>query len=178
MSVPSNSSPIPSTPAPQGAPPRPTAHHPLENNKTNPNSPQLSERQLAALRLLFLGHPPCSVAAQLHIDRHTLLRWRRSAAFLAELQRLHQQSASAPGRTTAHHGAPKPQNQQHQIQRFEPTRNFPPTSCPTTHNEQIPTDNPVGIKPKPPRLPNFDIDSLISSILNDPLPIPHPRPRQ
>jgi len=94
--------------APHGAPQRTAAHHgapskstnhheskptsppPIENQKSKIENP-LTERQSAALRLLLVGHSPCSVASTLNIDRHTLLRWRRQPAFLAEFNKLHNQ---------------------------------------------------------------------------------------
>jgi DNA-binding NarL/FixJ family response regulator len=54
-----------------------------------PCSSTLSPRQLAAARALAAGKRVCDVAAQLRINRTTLLRWRRLSDFTDELQRIH-----------------------------------------------------------------------------------------
>ncbi len=184
MSNASNSSPVqPVIPAPGGAPPRPIAHHPLENSNSNPTP--LSERQLAALRLLFLGHPPCSVATQrIFIDRHTLLRWRRSAAFPSlELTAFHQQSAASTfKRTLSPHFASAPStsiSKEHQIQRFEPAAIFPQLPClAPRHRTNSTPPNPRQkdqIKLNLRALSPVSIDSSINSILNQTL-LPSPAP--
>jgi len=52
--------------------------------------PELSERQLAAARMLARGCKPIDVAAALRLSRQGLWKWRRSPAFCAELHRLHE----------------------------------------------------------------------------------------
>jgi hypothetical protein len=82
--------------APQFAPAqiKPTAPPPLSTQDSALTTLPLSPQQLAALRLLLHGQRPTAVAAQLNIDRHTLLRWRRSDPFNAELQRIHTLAAT------------------------------------------------------------------------------------
>ena len=67
--------------------------------KTNP--PSLSERQLAAARLLASGMTPNSVAAQLGMSRTGLFKWRKLPAFLAEVRRIHEFMAYAYGTAVA-----------------------------------------------------------------------------
>jgi hypothetical protein len=68
-------------------------------DKTNP--PSLSERQLAAARLLASGMTPNSVAVQLGMSRTGLFKWRKQPAFLAEVRRIHEFMAYAYGTTVA-----------------------------------------------------------------------------
>jgi hypothetical protein len=63
--------------------------------KTNP--PTLSERQLAAARLLAAGLTATEVAARLGMSRMGLLKWRKQPAFLAEVRRMHDVMAYAYG---------------------------------------------------------------------------------
>jgi len=51
----------------------------------------LSPRQLAAARALAAGKRVCDVAAQLPVNRTTLLRWRKIPEFDEELRRIHWQ---------------------------------------------------------------------------------------
>jgi DNA-binding NarL/FixJ family response regulator len=53
----------------------------------------LSPRQLAAARALAAGKRVCDVAAQLRINRTTLLRWRKLTDFTDELQRIHMRNS-------------------------------------------------------------------------------------
>jgi DNA-binding CsgD family transcriptional regulator len=50
----------------------------------------LTPRQLAAARLLAQGIKPRDVATHLKITRQGLWKWRRDAAFAAEVRRLHE----------------------------------------------------------------------------------------
>ena len=67
--------------------------HDDENDKTNPSAynpgPRpLSDRQLAAARLIVRGYGSVEIAAHLGVNRHTVASWKRSPAFVIELQRL------------------------------------------------------------------------------------------
>ena len=58
--------------------------------KNEPNAragEELTPRQLTAISALFAGHSFSETARYLRIDRKTLFRWRRSAAFVAEVRR-------------------------------------------------------------------------------------------
>ena len=50
----------------------------------------LNEAQLAAIRMLLDGRRVTDIARELLITTRTLLRWRKSAAFVAEFCRLHE----------------------------------------------------------------------------------------
>ena len=65
-------------------PPSPSGDWQLKTGNSS-----LTERQLAALRLLLAGRPIGQVAASLNINRHTLTRWRRQPQFIQEFQKLH-----------------------------------------------------------------------------------------
>lgn len=79
---------------------------PRESGKTNPISshapgdaapgerPELPPRQVAAAQLLAIGRSGRQVAAAVGVEEHTITRWRRAAAFRAELRR-QQQAALA-----------------------------------------------------------------------------------
>src|SRR5438045_3836037 len=58
-------------------------------SKSNPpRSRGLSPRQLAGVRLLLAGHSAGAVARALGVDRRTVFRWRQSATFAAEMDRI------------------------------------------------------------------------------------------
>ena len=84
----------PSPASPQDAPSRPTQRSLAQNEPNSANAPPganpdpaLSPRQLAAIVLLFSGRSYSDVVRQLKVDRKTLFRWRRSAPFIAEINR-------------------------------------------------------------------------------------------
>jgi hypothetical protein len=60
------------------------------SNETNPTPPpgaRLTARQVAAARVLALGHSGCAAAAEVGVEKHTITRWRRTPAFAAEVER-------------------------------------------------------------------------------------------
>jgi hypothetical protein len=67
------------------SPPTPSSAH----CETNP-PPDLTSRQLAAVRLLLLGRSGRAAARELDLEEHTITRWRRLPAFRAELARQHE----------------------------------------------------------------------------------------
>ena len=63
------------------------------NDRTNPKAtgePGLSARQVAAARLLALGRSGRAVATEVGVEEHTVTRWRRAPAFVAEVRRQHE----------------------------------------------------------------------------------------
>ena len=56
-------------------------------DETNPTT--LPDRQVAAARLLALGRTVRATAAEVGVEEHTVTRWRRRPAFVAEVRRQH-----------------------------------------------------------------------------------------
>jgi cephalosporin hydroxylase len=83
----------------------------------------LSDRQLAAARFVARGRGSVEIAQRLHVNRHTVARWRRRPAFIAEVERLRSRitrAATAPLRAEIFD----------QITQTPPTRYNPPTAMP------------------------------------------------
>ncbi|MDQ3439809.1 MAG: hypothetical protein M3478_05610 [Planctomycetota bacterium] len=67
--------------------------HADQNGGTNPiayrpSARPLTDRQLAAARLIVRGYGSVEIAAHLGVNRHTVACWKRHPAFAIELQRL------------------------------------------------------------------------------------------
>jgi len=74
-------------------------HSPVR--KTNPpasvgTDPSLTERQLAAARLLAWGRTTSQVAKELEISRQALWKWRRDPVFAGEVRRIHERISLRP----------------------------------------------------------------------------------
>jgi hypothetical protein len=73
--------------------------NPLSDAVSSKPSPRsLSSRQQAAARLLARGRTPSEVSAELRITRQGLWKWRRTAEFAREVQRMNEVLLHAPNR--------------------------------------------------------------------------------
>ena len=58
-------------------------------DETKPMPLELTDRQVAAARLLALGRTGRDTAAEIGVNPHTIVRWRRLSGFQAEVRRQH-----------------------------------------------------------------------------------------